>query len=105
MAEPRSYEPSLSRNRSCCDTTTQMSMKPNVAASRTTKASSRSESGTGREVETEEETEVMRDSEIVSVPGRLSAPKANAANSAALDLSSATIAIARSGPVGCATGG
>eukprot|EP00964_Phaeocystis_antarctica_P152920 scaffold120982_cov66-Phaeocystis_antarctica.AAC.3 len=44
---------------------------------------------------------VTRLSETTSVLGRLSAPKANAAKSAALERSSATMEIARSGSVGC----
>ena len=91
------YVPSPSLYSSCCDTTTQTSIKPKVAASSTTKACSRSESGTGREVETDDAALVTLDSEIVSVPGKLSAPKAKAAKRAALLLSSETMPIARSG--------
>eukprot|EP00966_Prymnesium_polylepis_P275687 6369526-Prymnesium_polylepis.3 len=79
-------------------------MKANVAASSTTKACSRSESGTGRDVDTDDVALVTRDSEIVSVPGMLSAPKAKAAKSEALPLSSDTMPIARSGPSGNASG-
>ena len=90
-------KPSRATRVTCCETTTQMSMKPNVAASSTTKACSKSDSGmgdqrdisgdrwrsggartcsksdsgTGREVDTEEVALVTRDSEIISVPGRL----------------------------------
>ena len=93
-------KPSRATRVTCCETTTQMSMKPNVAASSTTKACSKSDSGmgdqrdisgdrwrsggartcsksdsgTGREVDTEEVALVTRDSEIISVPGRLRAP-------------------------------
>jgi hypothetical protein len=75
-------------------------MQLSVAASRKTKALSRSESGTGRDVDSEDVALVTRLSEITSVLGRLRAPKANAAKSAALERSSATMAIARSGTVG-----
>jgi len=86
---------------SCCETTTHTSMQLSVATSRKTKALSRSESGTGREVESEDVVLVTRLSEITSVVGRLSAPNANAAKSAALERSSETMAIARSGSAGC----
>ena len=54
-------------------------------------------------METEDAALVTLDSEIVSVPGRLSAPKAKAAKRAALLLSSETMPIARSGD-SCSSG-
>ena len=57
----------------------------------------RSDSGKGLEIDRDVVTEVTLLSDTVSVLGKLSEPNAKAANSAALDLSSETILMARSG--------